>query len=167
MIFFLNKPLPNIKNDKKFIKLLISFFVTFKNVFTSIFIFSILYTLINVVLSYSFQFIIEDAINVNSVSNLYFIGVVVIFLTLISNVSNFIRNNMFNYVSSKIDFLLISDVFRQIFSLPYLYYKTRTTGDVLSRINDLDGIKKNLCNLIINFFVDGILLYLYFSFYAG
>lgn len=164
LIFFLNKPLPNIKNDKKFIKLLISFFVTFKNVFTSIFIFSILYTLINVVLSYSFQFIIEDAINVNSVSNLYFIGVVVIFLTLISNVSNFIRNNMFNYVSSKIDFLLISDVFRQIFSLPYLYYKTRTTGDVLSRINDLDGIKKNLCNLIINFFVDGTLVIFVFFF---
>ena len=34
LIFFLNKPLPNIKNDKKFIKLLNSFFVTFKNVFT-------------------------------------------------------------------------------------------------------------------------------------
>ena len=100
----------------------------------------------------------------NSVSNLYFIGVVVIFLTLISNVSNFIRNNMFNYVSSKIDFLLISDVFRQIFSLPYLYYKTRTTGDVLSRINDLDGIKKNLCNLIINFFVDGTLVIFVFFF---
>lgn len=164
LTFFLIKPLPNIKNDKKFIKLLNSLIILFKNIFTSIFVFSILYTLINVVLSYSFQFIIEDAVNVNSVSNLYFIGVVIIFLTLISNVSNFIRNNMFNYVSSKIDFLLISDVFKQIFSLPYLYYKTRTTGDILSRINDLDGIKKGLCNLIINFFVDGTLVIFVFFF---
>lgn len=164
LIFILNKSIPNIKNDKKFVKLLIDFFIRYKNIFTCVFMFSILYTLLNIILSYSFQFIIEDAVNIGSVSNLYFIGVVVVFLALISNVTNFIRNNLFNYVSSKLDFFLISDVFKQIFSLPYLYYKTRTTGDILSRINDLDGIKKTLCNLIINFFVDGILVTFVFFF---
>ena len=53
---------------------------------------------------------------------------------------------------------------KHLILLPYQYFKTRTTGDVLSRINDLGNIKDTLSKLFINLFVDGILVvFVFFS----
>ena len=35
-----------------------------------------------------------------------------------------------------------------IFFLPYLFYKTRTTGEVISRINDLGDVKESISKMI-------------------
>jgi len=162
LIFIPNKPIPYIDNDKRFINLILNNIFKYKNALIIIFIFSLIYTLINILTSYGFQFIIEDAVEMNSVGNLKFIIVFMFIFIFLKHIINFLRIELFNYINHKLDFILMSDIFKHILSLPYQYYKNRSTGDILTRINDLSSIRETLSNLFIYIFVDGILVILVF-----
>lgn len=157
-LFIPNKPLPCIKDDKSFINKIFKFYLKYKKLIVSIMFFSIFYTLTNIIISYGLQFIIEDAIDVPSINNLYFIIIFILLLTFVKCISDYVRLNIFNYINHKLDFILTEDVFKHLISLPYQYFKTRTTGDVLLRVNDLGNIKDTLSNLLLSVFVDGILI---------
>ena len=50
--------------------------------------------------------------------------------------------------------------------VPYLFYKSRTTGEVISRINDLSDIKDVISKLFMTAFVDLVLVvFVFFSLY--
>ena len=130
----------------------------------SIFIFSFLCVFINIITSFKMQFIIDNVITYNSIMNLYFIISILLLLMIIKIINNFIRNNLLNYINHNLDQFLIKDIFKHIISLPYLYYKNRTTGEVISRINDLCEIRDYISKLIITIFVDVILvIFVFFS----
>ena len=148
------KTIPIIKNEKEFLKLCINILKDYKNVFTSIIIFSFIYTLMNIATSYSFQFIIEESISILSKRNLIFIGAIVIFMTFFKNIMHYYRIKLFNFISIKIDMILMNNTIRHIISLPYQYYKSKTTGDILSRVTDLSNIKNNISNFFLYIFVD-------------
>ena len=46
------------------------------------------------------------------------------------------------------------DVFNNVIKLPYSYYQNRTTGDVISRINDLESIREAISKVALSLFVD-------------
>ena len=157
-IFIPNKKIPYIKNDKTFVNNILKYFFENKRILISILFFSSIYTLFNIIISYGFQFIIEDSINVNSIHNLYFIVFFLLVFIFLKYITDFVRLKLFNYINYKLDFILTKDVFKHLLSLPYEYYKTRTTGDVLSRINDLSHIRDTFSNIFVYLFVDGILV---------
>lgn len=158
LLFVPNKKIPCFENKNEFLKVLLKKFFENKSVIVSIFIFSLIYTLINILTSYSFQFILEDAINKFSINNLYFIVIFLIIFTIIKSLIHYLRIDLLNYINCKLDFFLTSNTFKHIISLPYQYYKTKSTGDILSRINDLGNIKETLSNVFMSLFVDSILV---------
>ncbi|MDD6879460.1 MAG: peptidase domain-containing ABC transporter [bacterium] len=158
LLFVPNKKIPYIKDNKEFFKMLISNLSTNKNVIISIFIFSLIFTILNIFTSYSFQFIIEDSINLSSKNNLYFIVTFLIVFTIIKNFTNYFRFKLLNYINCKLDYILMSSTFKHIILLPYQYYKNKSTGDIISRINDLSTIKESISNIFMYLFVDSILV---------
>lgn len=133
-------------------------------IFLSIFIFSLICIVINIISSFNLQFIIDNVISYNSKDNLIFIFSIMLFLTMIKIISNYFRNTLLNYVTHELDHILIKDIFKHIISLPYLYYKNRTTGEIISRINDLCEVRDTISKLFITIFVDFILvLFVLFS----
>ena len=154
------KKIPIIKNDKQFIKLLLNNLLNYKKILFLIFLFSFSYTLINIITSYSFQFVLEDSINVISFNNLFFISFIILFLIMIKHMLDYLRVKLLNYVNCKIDYILMTDSFSHIVSFPYQYYKNKTTGDILSRINDLSCIRDSISNFFLTIFVDSFLVIL-------
>ena len=53
---------------------------------------------------------------------------------------------------------MFNDIFCHIINLPYLYYKNRTTGDIVTRINDLSNVKELISHLFVTIFIDAVLL---------
>ena len=47
--------------------------------------------------------------------------------------------------------------YNKLLLLPYNYYKNKTTGEIISRINDINIIKSSLSKLIITVFFDGLI----------
>lgn len=152
-----NKPIPNQEYNNSVLQIIKTFIYKYKSTFFSIFIFSLFYTFFNIVTSYQFQISIEDAITYFSYNNLYFITTIFLILTILKYISNYSREYLFNYINHKLDITLFKDIYKYIISLPYLYYKNRTTGEIISRINDLSTVKETLSNIFIYVFVDSIL----------
>lgn len=126
------------KNKKYIIKLIIlSLIVTFLSIISSFF----LYFIIN-------------SINYNSYKLLIIIFIIFTSISLVRIIIDYFRNKILININQKIDFCLTTDVFNKIIELPYYYYRNRTTGDVISRINDLSIIRDSISTVALSLFID-------------
>ena len=150
------KNLPKFKNNRDILNLIKHIISTNKKIFINIIILSIFITLFNILNSYYFKIIIDDII-VNSVSNFYRISIIFLAIIIIKAISDYFRNQSLLYINQKIDFLLIIKSFSHIINLPYDYFKNKTTGELTSRISDLNYIKETISKATITIFVDMLL----------
>lgn len=166
LIFIPNKPIPKMSKNKQIIKSVLELILNHKKVFTSIFVFSFIYTIISIITAFNFQIIIEKVLTYSSRSNLNLIMIIILFLYFLKSLIDLLRNNLLTFVNHTLDNNLILDIYNHIISLPYLFYKSRTTGEVISRINDLSDIKDVISKLFMTAFVDLVLVvFVFFSLY--
>lgn len=154
LLFIPNKPIPIMKDENIIKKKLSEFIYINKNIFVVILFFSLIYTLINLIITFNFQFIIDRAISFKSINNIYFISSIFLFIYSLKNIVELSRGKLLLFITHKMDYLLIKDSFNHIISLPHIYFKNRTTGEVLSRISDLDELKEIISDFIVTIFVD-------------
>ncbi len=164
LFFIPNKEIPKIIYDNKIYEIIHDFIINNKNTVIITLFFSIIITLFSIMTSYSMKIVIDRVFNYNSLSNLYVISLIFIFVYLIKNITEYYRNLIIMFVSNKLDFQLTNETFSHILSLPHLYYKNRTTGEVLSRITDLSELREIISYVIVTLFIDVILFILSLTF---
>ena len=150
------KVIPKLDEENK-VKLLIKeFIINHKESFIFIFCLSLIYVFFNIITSYQFKILLNDlSYNVNNSLTILFILIIFI---MIKKIINLFRNNILNYLNCFLEDSLVLDSFSHIINLPYLYYKNRTTGDVLTRISDLTNVKEFISQLFLSIFVDVFLV---------
>ena len=133
--------------------LLISLVKPHKKILLNICILSIFITLFSIVTSFYTEFMI-NSLNVYSKKYLLLLFYIFFSLYILKIISNYFRNKLLLYINQKIDLVLTLDVFKKIIKLPYNYYQNRSTGDVISRINDLESVRDMIGSVSISMFVD-------------
>lgn len=151
------KKIELIENNKDFVNLIKSFFIiNFKKILSIIFLSSII-TLLSIFCSFQFQFLMEHVMAYHSFRNLVFAGFLFIAVILIKEASSYQRNIILNHTTHQLDKYLNENVYNHLISLPYLYYRNRTTGELITRINDLSSIRDIISQIIVTLGVDSIL----------
>ena len=164
ILFTPTKTIPFYEEESNLRKSLINLISKYKSTFFIIFFVSLLCVVINIITSFNLQFIIDNAISTNSMNNLKFIFVIMIILNIFKVINNYTRNYLINYINHELDSTMIIDIFKHIISLPYLYFKNRSNGEVISRITDLSEVREMISNLFVTVFVDLILvIFVFFS----
>ena len=143
------KKLPLTQNIS-FIDFLLKIIKLHKTFVFNIIMLSIFITIFSVISSFYMKNIL-DAINYN---NLTIIFILFLFINIFKILSDFFRNKLLIYLNQKIDLLLTLDTYKKIISLPYNYYHTRTTGDIISRVNDLSIIRNMITKVSLSLFID-------------
>lgn len=143
------KKLPLTQNIS-FIDFLLKIIKLHKVFIFNIIMLSIFITMFSVISSFYMKNIL-DAINYN---NLTIIFIFFLFINIFKILSDFFRNKLLIYLNQKIDLLLTLDTYKKIISLPYNYYHTRTTGDIISRVNDLSIIRNMITKVSLSLFID-------------
>lgn len=125
----------NYKKDV-FFMLVLSLFVIFLKLFSSFY----------------FKFLIDGI----DVSKNYLMSIFMIFtlLSFTKLVINYLRNRFLISMNLKLDLSLTLDSFKHVILLPYHYYHNRTTGEVISKINDLSIIRDTFSKICVNLFMD-------------
>lgn len=154
LLFIPNKPIPVMKEENLIKKKISEFIYSNKNIFTIILLFSFIFTLVNLIITFNFQFIIDRALSIKSINNIYFISSLFIIIYSLKCFIDFSREKLLLFITHKMDYILIKDSLNHILSLPHIYFKNRTTGEVLSRISDLDELKEIISDFIVTIFVD-------------
>ena len=108
--------------------------VKFKSELVLIVLLSFIIIFFKIASSFYFKMVI-DGINVskNYLKSLFY---VFLLFSITKNIINYLRNKFLIILNSKLDFSLTLDAFRRIILLPYHYYHNRTSGEIISKIND-------------------------------
>ena len=161
MLFTKEKNLPIEKEDKIINKIITS--TLLKNISSIFFILilSLIFTILSILVSFYSQIIFDKVID-TSVSNLIIITVLFSVLHIIKLITSYFRNYLVIYLNQKLDVSIILSTYTKIILLPYYYYKNKTTGEVLSRINDLFSLKSFLSKIIITIFLDYVMFIISF-----
>ena len=154
------KQLPFLKNKNIIIKILKDSFNNKRSIIV-ISLLTILYFLFNIIYSLNFKFLIEYSINYKMTLNILLITYIVLLITLFKNINFLLRNILLSKWNSIFDIKTTTTTYKQILLLPYLYFKNRTTGEIISRFKDLNVIRDYLSNVFCSLTTDLICLIIF------
>jgi subfamily B ATP-binding cassette protein HlyB/CyaB len=100
------------------------------------------------------QVILDKVISNRAVNTLFVLVVAFVVLTLFEFCINLTRNIIFIHTASKIDAKLGTKLFKQLFSLPFVYFESRRVGNIVSRIRELDQIREFITQRSVTILVD-------------
>ena len=127
-----------------------------KKIIINLFSLTTIVTIFTCMYSYYFKIIIDQVLSTNKL-NLLIITIIFLLVFSIKVLVEYLRNNLLLYLNQKIDLSIITKTINKIISLPYSYYKNKTTGEMIARVNDLFYIKNVISKLIVTIFLDIIL----------
>ena len=153
-VYILYKPLDNIikqSKNKSFLELIISIIVKYKMTFVLVILLSLIFAFSEIAIAYYFKIFI----NINIIKLKYLL-ILLILIIILKELANLFRNNLINYLNHVLDNTFIKEIYNHIIKLPYIYFKNRTKGDIITRINDVFKIKNLISKLFITIFIDFI-----------
>ena len=124
-------------------KIIIKLLKNNKALLIIIFVISLIVSILSVISSYYFKIVID---NINNFSKTI---VIVFFIILIFKcVFYYLRLYLENYLSKRIDVLLFKDFFEHLYFLPLLSISSRNSGDIVTRVKELNNLKSIFIELV-------------------
>ena len=157
------KKLPVFKNKHIIFKTIINYFKHNKIIYILILFLISTSFILNIISSFSFKYLLEYSINYKVINNIKNIFICLFIIYLFKNLSNLFCNILLSKWILIFDQEITKTTFKQIILLPYLYFKNRTTGEVISRFRDLSIIKNYISKFVSSFIIDffSIIIFLY------
>jgi len=141
------KPLPYyLEEPYLFPYLKVKFKEEWKNL-VIVLVLSLLITAVGVLLSFFFKTLLEWGITKASIENVLALGYSFLVLTLFYYSSRWLKNRFVFPFIQKINNKLMEKVYQQIVLLPFSFYKNKTTGEVVARLQDANMIGMFLLKL--------------------
>lgn len=117
-----------------------------------IIIYSVIITAFSIFNSFYFGKLLD---NINSLKNTLFLIFLIFFsMSFVKILMDYIRSKLFLYLNKKMDLEFTKEIFSKLLSLPYKHYKNHTTGDIISRVNDMSNLREMLERLLVSIFID-------------
>ncbi len=91
-------------------------------------------------------------------NNNYRLIILFIILLVVKNALNYLKNNIIAHLNRNNNIILIKDYLNHFFYLPFKYLQLKSSGEIISRISDLNNIKDFFTKEIINIFLTFIIL---------
>jgi len=153
MIFEPYKKLLFIEETKYLNQVMIEVIIKNKDFVINIVLLSLIFTFVSCIYAFYMEIVIDYILN-TTYSNLNIITFIFAIILIIKCLSNYFRNNLLIIMNKKIDCSLMLNTFQKVLLLPYNYYRNKTTGDMISRMNDLAYLKVILNKIILTVLLD-------------
>ena len=113
---------------------------------------SFIYMILSIVASFYMKYVFD-----NYLSNfhlIFTIFILFIIINLYKILTNLIRTKILIDLNKNIDIDLSLDIFSKILSLPYGYYRNKTTGEIITRYTELSKIRETISKILLTLFLD-------------
>lgn len=112
-----------------------------------------LITILALITSYFFEISLTNNEKHSSTSYLVIV-LIFLYLNIIKVYANYLKNTLSIYLSKNIDLKVIPDFISYVFHLPLHVITTRTSGEILTRVQELNEVKNLYEQIIIVFILD-------------
>ncbi|MBR6948977.1 MAG: hypothetical protein IKH54_02205, partial [Bacilli bacterium] len=137
IVLRIKKKLPVFISSKQILRLLLIFIKKYSIQFMFFIFISLNLLLIDILISFNFKYIMSYIINYYNTVNLNLIIIVLLFFIFIYAFLFYFSRKILYKLLMIFDQELTFKTIKQLLLLPYYYFKNRTTGEILSRFNDL------------------------------
>jgi ATP-binding cassette, subfamily C, bacteriocin exporter len=148
-----SKKIPYQKNNS-IMSIILEYIYSNKKIISYTIILSFISTIFMVISSFFLQSVLEI---INTANNMIIlISYIFMNVYLIKHLSDYFRNSILIILSKIIDYKLFTKMYTNIIYLPHQYFNNHTTGEIVSKIEDLNVIKKIITKLILSLGVESI-----------
>ncbi len=145
---YLNSKIEKEKRLKSF-KILVNHLLNYKRQIYIIAVILLLSSIIEFIFPFFTQKIIDNGVKNKNIPFLYLILFAQVLLFISKIINEFYRSWLFVHISSRVSLQLISDFLVKLMNLPIKFFFSKSTGDLLERINDYKRIENFLTNDLI------------------
>ena len=144
-------PVSNIVNytqDNKLLDMFLNIIKNNKKLIINMFITSVLLTIISILSSFYIKVIINNSDN-NTKSLFYLLVIVFLLLTFLKIIFMYLRSYYESFLNKNIDVSLMPSFIKHIFNLPLNAISNRSTGEITTRVSELNNIKELFANMFV------------------
>lgn len=152
--FVPNRILPIEKKNTNIFMFFANIIKTNLQSFKDLIILSLFGTLFGIIMTFYLQSMMTSISLEKPLAYIVFIFIFYLVISFLKIITDYFRNEVLIHVNHKIDIVLTQDTFKNIILLPYRYYHTRSTGDIVARMNDLGVVKDTISKLFVTIFID-------------
>ncbi len=153
LIFKPYKTVPFIKQSNSIKSLFLAILNTEKDLIKKIIFTSAIITIFSIIISYYLKIILSSVEN-NYITSTIIIIIIFLVFHIYKIYLNHYRNNLLIYLNKNIDVKIILNFINHIFKLPLNIIKSRTSGEILTRIKELNNIKELFSEILVTLFID-------------
>lgn len=149
---FFNNPVKTTKTNKATLNFILKYVVQYKLYFYLILVSLFLGCLLQFILPFLTQWIIDYGITVKDKDFVYLAAAVLMIIYLSSTLIDFIRSRLLIHLSTRVNIFIISDFLIKLMNLPLSFFDSRFKGDLIQRIRDHDRIERFLTDTLLRSF---------------
>lgn len=129
-----------------------------KKLLVNIFMASILITILGIVGSFYFQFLIDEIVpnNLNKTLHMFSLGILV--LTIFKVLTETFRTQLLIYLAQNLDIPLMLGYYEHVVNLPMNFFGTRKIGEIISRFNDASKIRDAISGATLTIMIDSLMV---------
>ncbi len=162
LVIYPVKEIKKISNHVSLVKLISEYLLFEKTDLIKFIILSIITIVLSIITNY-YLLICVDYVIPNYSDKLFF-KIIILFtnIYLFRNLFNYYRNKLMFNIEKNISLRLNMDIIRKYFNLPYQFFKSKSTGEIISRLNDMSSFKSFISQIISNMFANILLVFISF-----
>ena len=119
---------------------------------------SIILLIFGIIISFYYKYIFDEVIYSKSIFSLHSLTLGILLVTIIQVIVGTIRSILLSHFSFKTDLQLNFSYLEHIFDLPVSFFESRKSGEILSRLGDLDKIKQTISSTALSGIMDTVML---------
>ncbi len=148
----------NIENNLTIKEVFISLISQNKSLFMKIILISIILMITSILGNFYFQIAISGIQDGTDINFMKFIVIVFFILFLFKVILDYVKNYYLNYMNKNLDTNIFYFFFKHIFNLPLKFMQNRTTGEIVTRAQELNDIKNLVADVFTNIILNSILM---------
>ena len=149
IVIYKEKSISNITNHKSLFIFVIEYILEYRKSIIKFIVISIITILLGILTNYYLMIVFDKVLSNYNHLFFYKLNAVFFIIFLIKDILTYIREDMLIKVENNLFSKVSIDVIRKLFNLPYLFFKSKSPGEIESRISDIDYFKETISKLLI------------------
>ena len=156
LIFKPYKKIPLFELKNKLKNLFLDIVIKEKKLITKIILTDVIITILSITTSYYIK-TITTIVETSYLKTTYLFIIIFLIITIIKLYYDYLKNELTIYLNKNINLRVIPDFISHIFHLPLDVIKSRSTGEIITRVNELYNIKELFSEIFITLILDSFL----------
>lgn len=119
---------------------------------------SVLLLIFGIVSSYYYKYVFDEIIFAKASFSLATLSIGILVVVIVQSIVESLRTSLLSHFSFKTDLHLNFSYIAHIFKLPLSFFESRKSGEILSRLEDLNKVKQTLSSAALSGIMDSLML---------